>query len=136
MTPASRPRIVVVGLGPGGADHVTVETQRLIDEMAARINEDETSAPYRDGDYYYYYRYEAGKDYPIYYVVEHPRAGGTWLADTKRRRWRLRFATPPDASPRSWGRCARTPTWTAGSARRWRGTCVPPGTPIALRAGE
>jgi len=40
--------------------------KRLIDEMAARINEDETSAPYRDGDYYYYHRYEAGKDYPIY----------------------------------------------------------------------
>ena len=40
--------------------------QRLIDEMAARIKEDETSAPYRDGDYYYYHRYEAGKDYPIY----------------------------------------------------------------------
>ena len=40
--------------------------QRLIDEMAARITEDETSAPYRDGDYYYYYRHEAGKDYPIY----------------------------------------------------------------------
>ncbi len=40
--------------------------QRLIDEMAARIKEDETSAPYRDGEYYYYRRYEAGKDYPIY----------------------------------------------------------------------
>ncbi len=40
--------------------------QRLIDEMAARIKADETSAPYRDGEYYYYHRYEAGKDYPIY----------------------------------------------------------------------
>ncbi len=39
---------------------------RLVEEMAARIREDETSAPYRDGEYYYYYRYEAGKDYPIY----------------------------------------------------------------------
>ena len=40
--------------------------QRLVDEMAARIKEDESSAPYRDGEYYYYRRYEAGKDYPIY----------------------------------------------------------------------
>ena len=40
--------------------------KRLVDEMAARIKEDESSAPVRDGDFYYYERYEAGKEYPIY----------------------------------------------------------------------
>ena len=40
--------------------------ERLVKEMAARIKADESTAPYRDGDYYYYERYEAGKDYPIY----------------------------------------------------------------------
>ncbi len=40
--------------------------ERLIAEMASRIKEDESSAPYRHGEYYYYRRYEIGKEYPIY----------------------------------------------------------------------
>ena len=39
---------------------------RLIEEMRARIPPDESSAPYRDGGYFYYHRYEAGREYPIY----------------------------------------------------------------------
>jgi len=39
---------------------------RLIDEMKSRIRKDESSAPYRYGDYYYYHRYEPGKEYAIY----------------------------------------------------------------------
>jgi len=39
---------------------------RLIDEMKARIKADESSAPFRYGDYYYYRRYEPGKEYAIY----------------------------------------------------------------------
>jgi len=38
----------------------------LYDEMKARIKQDDESAPYRLGDYYYYARYEAGNEYPIY----------------------------------------------------------------------
>ncbi|MEM9173404.1 MAG: oligopeptidase B, partial [Pseudomonadota bacterium] len=38
----------------------------LYAEMRGRIKEDELSAPYRDGDYWYYTRYEAGHEYPIY----------------------------------------------------------------------
>lgn len=34
--PASLPRVVVVGLGPGGDEHVTVETQRLCTSMPHR----------------------------------------------------------------------------------------------------
>jgi len=40
--------------------------KRLIDEMKARITDDESSAPYRYGAYYYYHRYEPGKEYPIH----------------------------------------------------------------------
>ena len=39
---------------------------RLIDEMKSRIKDDESTAPYRHGDYYYYWRYEAGRDYAIF----------------------------------------------------------------------
>lgn len=39
---------------------------RLIGEMRSRIPERETSPPYRDGDYFYYARFEAGCEYPIY----------------------------------------------------------------------
>jgi oligopeptidase B len=38
----------------------------LLDEMKARIKQDDESVPYKDGDYYYYYRYEEGREYPIY----------------------------------------------------------------------
>ncbi|MEM7503476.1 MAG: oligopeptidase B, partial [Pseudomonadota bacterium] len=40
--------------------------QTLLDEMAARIVPDESSVPYRDGNYEYYRRYEKGREYPIY----------------------------------------------------------------------
>ncbi len=38
----------------------------LIDEMKARIQPDEASAPYKRGDYFYYVRYVEGSEYPIY----------------------------------------------------------------------
>jgi oligopeptidase B len=40
--------------------------ERLFDEMRSRIKEDDSSAPYKHGDYYYYRRFEAGLEYPIY----------------------------------------------------------------------
>ena len=40
--------------------------QRLVDEMTARIKQEDVSAPYRHGDYFYYRRYAEGKEYPIY----------------------------------------------------------------------
>jgi oligopeptidase B len=38
----------------------------LFDEMKSRIKEDDQSAPYRLGEYFYYTRYEEGDEYPIY----------------------------------------------------------------------
>jgi len=38
----------------------------LFDEMKSRIKEDEVSAPYKRGDYFYYTRYIEGSEYPIY----------------------------------------------------------------------
>ena len=39
---------------------------RLYDEMRARIKEDDSTVPEKDGDYYYYIRYNKGEQYPIY----------------------------------------------------------------------
>jgi len=38
----------------------------LFDELKSRVKEDESSVPYKKGSYYYYVRYETGKQYPIY----------------------------------------------------------------------
>lgn len=40
--------------------------QRLFDEMVAMEKPDDSSVPYRDGDYWYYARYEEGLDHPIF----------------------------------------------------------------------
>jgi len=38
----------------------------LFDEIKSRIKQDDESAPYRIGEYFYYIRYEEGSEYPIY----------------------------------------------------------------------
>ncbi len=38
---------------------------RLFDEIVGRLKKDESSPPYRDRGYYYFKRYEPGKEYPI-----------------------------------------------------------------------
>ena len=40
--------------------------EKLFDEMKARIKGTDESVPYKDGNYWYYYRYEQGGEYPIY----------------------------------------------------------------------
>src|ERR1051326_2174783 len=39
--------------------------KKLYDEMLSRIKETDVEVPYREGDYFYYLRTEAGKQYPI-----------------------------------------------------------------------
>ena len=39
--------------------------KRLYDELLSRIKETDVDVPYKDGDYFYYSRTEAGKQYPI-----------------------------------------------------------------------
>ena len=39
---------------------------RLFDEMVARIKEDDASVPEREGEWFYYRRMEAGRQYPVY----------------------------------------------------------------------
>ena len=39
---------------------------RLYDEIRGRIKEDDSTVPEKEGDYYYYVRYEEGGQYPIY----------------------------------------------------------------------
>ena len=40
--------------------------KKLYDEIVARIKQEDSSVPYLDNGYYYYTRYEAGGEYPIY----------------------------------------------------------------------
>ncbi len=40
--------------------------EKLFEEMKSRIKETDESVPYKDGNYWYYYRYEQGGEYPIY----------------------------------------------------------------------
>ena len=46
--------------------HTKPLQEMLFQEMKGRIKEDESSAPEKDGDYFYYTRYESGKQYPYY----------------------------------------------------------------------
>ncbi|UCH11794.1 MAG: S9 family peptidase [Fidelibacterota bacterium] len=39
---------------------------KLFNEIKGRIKQDDSSVPYKKDDYYYYTRYEDGKEYPIY----------------------------------------------------------------------
>src|SRR5882672_7356822 len=39
--------------------------KRLYDEMLGRLKETDVDVPYKEGDYFYYARTEAGKQYPI-----------------------------------------------------------------------
>jgi oligopeptidase B len=41
-------------------------TDKLTEEIIGRIKQDDSSVPFNKGDYSYYSRYEAGKEYPIY----------------------------------------------------------------------
>ena len=40
--------------------------EKLFEEMVGRIKQEDESVPYLDNGYYYYVRYEEGKEYPVY----------------------------------------------------------------------
>jgi oligopeptidase B len=40
--------------------------QRLYEEIVGRIQQDDSSVPYRERGYWYYTRFETGQDYPIH----------------------------------------------------------------------
>lgn len=46
--------------------HTKPLQEELFQEMKGRIKEDDASAPELEGEYFYYTRYEAGKQYPFY----------------------------------------------------------------------
>ncbi|MGZ9166142.1 MAG: S9 family peptidase, partial [Anaerolineales bacterium] len=46
--------------------HTKPLQQQLFQEMKGRIKEDDSSAPEKEAEYFYYTRYEAGKQYPFY----------------------------------------------------------------------
>jgi oligopeptidase B len=46
--------------------HLKALEEALFEEIKGRIKEDDSSVPYKEGDYFYYTRYEEDKEYPIY----------------------------------------------------------------------
>ena len=46
--------------------HTKPLQEQLYTEITARIKQDDTSVPYRKKGYWYYRRYEIGKEYPIF----------------------------------------------------------------------
>lgn len=46
--------------------HTEALQEALFEEIRGRIKETDLSVPERKGDYYYYRRWEEGKDYPVY----------------------------------------------------------------------
>lgn len=46
--------------------HVAPLKEKLYGEIVARIKQDDSSVPYRKRGYWYYSRYEAGQEYPVY----------------------------------------------------------------------
>src|SRR5260370_42185724 len=40
--------------------------KKLYDEMVSHVKETDVNVPYKDGDYFYYSRWEAGKQYQIF----------------------------------------------------------------------
>ncbi|WP_298354099.1 S9 family peptidase [uncultured Dokdonia sp.] len=46
--------------------HTKAFQTELFEEMKGRIKEDDTSVPYKHNGYWYYRRFETGKDYPLY----------------------------------------------------------------------
>lgn len=46
--------------------HLKPFREKLFDEIKSRIKEDDSSVPYRLGPYFYYSRYEEGKEYPVH----------------------------------------------------------------------
>ncbi|MEX0274238.1 MAG: S9 family peptidase [Flavobacteriaceae bacterium] len=47
-------------------EHTKDFQEALFSEMKSRIKEDDSSVPYKKNGYWYVYRYETGKEYPIY----------------------------------------------------------------------
>ncbi|HET9487127.1 MAG TPA: S9 family peptidase [Chryseosolibacter sp.] len=46
--------------------HTEPLQEKLYNEMVGRIKQDDESVPYKDNGYWYYNRYEKGKEYPVY----------------------------------------------------------------------
>ena len=46
--------------------HTETMQEQLFNEIVSRIEKNDDSVPYKKGNYYYYDRYEAEKEYPIY----------------------------------------------------------------------
>ncbi|MEM1135575.1 MAG: S9 family peptidase [Bacteroidota bacterium] len=51
--------------------HTQTAQEKLFEEIKGRIKEKDESVPYKLGDFFYYYRYELGSEYPIHCRKKH-----------------------------------------------------------------
>jgi oligopeptidase B len=49
-----------------GMKHTEALQQKIYNEIVGRIKQDDASVPYKENGYWYYTRYQANKEYPIY----------------------------------------------------------------------
>ncbi|MGH8251074.1 MAG: S9 family peptidase [Steroidobacteraceae bacterium] len=56
--------------------HTRALEDRVYEEIVARIKQDDSTVPYRKRGYWYYTRFETGKEYPV-----HARKAGSLIAD-------------------------------------------------------
>jgi oligopeptidase B len=54
----------------GVLEHTKADEEALFQELKARVKENDESVPYKDGGYFYYNKYQQGKDYAINYRKE------------------------------------------------------------------
>ena len=65
--------------------HTQEFEKKLFEEIKGRIKQTDLSVPYKRDNYYYYTRFEAGKEYPIY-CRKLAAAGCARASDARRQR--------------------------------------------------
>ena len=65
--------------------HTQEFEKKLFEEIKGRIKQTDLSVPYKRDDYFYYTRFEEGKEYPIY-CRKHGVIGRSRAGDARRQR--------------------------------------------------
>ena len=88
--------------------------EQVYDEIVGRIKQDDSSVPYHERGYWYYSRFETGKDYPI-----HARKKDRWSPPRKCRSTSTSWRRARNTSASATGKSARTtPCSRVGGRRR------------------
>ena len=53
--------------------HTNLLESRVYSEIIGRLQQDDSSVPYLMNGYWYFRRFETGKEYPVVWTVKHPK---------------------------------------------------------------